>query len=48
MSIENIQDFYLSWCSGAKDEIGLCRLNNSTEMGKELLKLQNDICDETK
>ena len=45
MSIENIQDFYQSWCSGVKDEDVLCRLNNPTEMAKDLQKVQNEICE---
>lgn len=45
MSIENIQDFYMTWCSGEKNENEISLLvNNPSDMAKDLLKLQNDLC----
>jgi len=46
ISIENIQDFYLSWSAQPLAEPDCPRLvNNPADLAKELLKQMKDICD---
>jgi len=48
MSIENIQDFYQTWCSEVsknENEFSLL-VNNPGDMAMALLRLQNDLCEQ--
>jgi hypothetical protein len=50
MSIENIQDFYLSWSSfpaSDSDTDWPFLLNNPSDMARDLLKQQKEICEQT-